>query len=92
MTPQDRGRAKDSHARAGKTKAPVPQDRGEAQHNWCGEAKEARTRQKAETPPEMHIPLTCSTHQMNALTKPYAQQVFGSTSFSPLLAHAHIKT
>ena len=85
MTPQDRGRAKHSHARAGKTKAPVPQD-------WCGEAKEAITRQKAETPPEMHIPLTCSTHQMNALTKPYAQQVFGPTSFSPLLAHAHIKT
>ena len=91
MTPQDRGRAKHSHARAGKTKALVPQDRGEAQHNWCREAKEARTRQKAETPPEMHIPLTCSTHQMNALTKPYAQQVFGSTSPPPLLVHAHIK-
>ena len=29
----------------------TPQDRGEAQRNWCGEARDAKTRQKAETPP-----------------------------------------
>jgi len=66
----------------------------EAKLNATGAGKQEMPKQgrKQKLPPEMHIPLTCSTHQMNALTKPCAQQVFGSTSFSPLLAHAHIKT
>ena len=66
-------------------------------------------RENQEPKPKQKLPLNafppyqCNSHQMYALSKPCAQQVFGSLknqtisplvrslNFSPLLAHAHIK-